>query len=206
MSATANSSIEEPTKTNGFEDNEAPSATTKDFDSKWLDLAFDEAVKALEEGEVPVGCVFVRNNRELIASGRNAVNKTKNATRHAELECIDQVLKAVKANTVAAAFEGVDVYVNVEPCVMCACALAKVGGIRSVFYGCRNPRFGGCGTVVDVQGLLSTVSADFLPASTSTGIRFSGGHRAEDAVDLLKQFYKGENPNAPEDKRKPSRT
>ena len=169
-------------------DNGKPDANNPTyFDPKWFDLAFAEAELALKEGEVPVGCVFVRNS-EVVASGRNAVNRTKNATRHAEFECIDQV--------VGQEFNDIDVYVNVEPCIMCAAALHKVK-VRSVFYGCHNPRFGGCGTVLNVEQLLASVS--------ESGIHYSGGHRAEEAVDLLKNFYKGENPNAPEDKRKPSR-
>jgi tRNA-specific adenosine deaminase 2 len=57
--------------------------------NKWMDEALDLATEALEAGEVPVGCVFVYND-EAIAKGRNTVNETRNATRHAELNCMDQ--------------------------------------------------------------------------------------------------------------------
>jgi len=179
------------------------------FDDKWLQVAFDQAKKALDEGEVPVGCVFVNDGR-VIASGRNAVNATKNATRHAEIECIEQIIKTESHCST----KPIDVYVNVEPCVMCACALSKIQSVRSVFFGCRNPRFGGCGTVLDVQKILQFGPSKFESResirgtendSCNQGIHFSGDHRAEEAVNLLKEFYKGENPNAPEDKRKPSR-
>ena len=78
----------------------------------------------------------------------------------------------------------VDVYVNVEPCVMCAAALSNLSAVRNVFYGCKNPRFGGCGTVLDVQGLLNT-SVDTGGGGDVGGcgeaanrrIVFSGGHR-----------------------------
>ena len=43
-------------------------------------------------GKVPVGCVFVNDSGQVVAQGRNAVNVTKNATRHAEIECIDQIV------------------------------------------------------------------------------------------------------------------
>ena len=78
------------------------------FNPEFLQAAFDEAIKANKEGEVPVGCVFVIdrhaknsdilensnlciNKRQIIARGRNTVNKTKNATRHAEMNCIDDI-------------------------------------------------------------------------------------------------------------------
>jgi tRNA-specific adenosine deaminase 2 len=57
--------------------------------NKWMDEALDLATEALMAREVPVGCVFVYNN-EAIAKGRNTVNETRNATRHAELNCMDQ--------------------------------------------------------------------------------------------------------------------
>lgn len=57
--------------------------------NKWMDVALDLAAEALEAGEVPVGCVFVYND-EVIARGHNTVNETRNATRHAELNCLDQ--------------------------------------------------------------------------------------------------------------------
>ncbi|KAK4884401.1 hypothetical protein RN001_000672 [Aquatica leii] len=56
-----------------------------------MESAFKLAYEALEAQEVPVGCIFVHNN-EIIASGRNTVNETHNATRHAELNCIDQCI------------------------------------------------------------------------------------------------------------------
>ena len=54
----------------------------------WMKKAFEYAQDALKVGEVPVGCIFVYKG-EIIATGRNEVNETKNATRHAELVAID---------------------------------------------------------------------------------------------------------------------
>ncbi|KAH1173430.1 hypothetical protein KIL84_017269 [Mauremys mutica] len=58
---------------------------------RWMDRALRMAKEALENGEVPVGCLMVYNN-EILGKGRNEVNETKNATRHAEMVAIDQVL------------------------------------------------------------------------------------------------------------------
>ncbi|XP_066533066.1 tRNA-specific adenosine deaminase 2 isoform X2 [Hoplias malabaricus] len=159
---------------------------------KWMNKAFDMAKDALENGEVPVGCLMVYKD-EIIGKGRNEVNETKNATRHAEMVALDQVLdwcclrqldpKEVCKHTV--------LYVTVEPCIMCTAAL-RLLHIRLVVYGCKNERFGGCGSVLDI-------SSDALP-NTGTSFKCISGHRADEAVEMLKTFYKQENPNAPKPK------
>ncbi|KAF7265190.1 hypothetical protein GWI33_021383 [Rhynchophorus ferrugineus] len=152
-----------------------------------MEKAFHYAREALENQEVPVGCIFVYNS-EILAVGRNEVNETKNATRHAELVCVDQVVEYSKAHSLSSSsvFQQVDVFVTVEPCIMCAAALYQLK-VRSVTFGCKNDRFGGS-TVLDVAKILNPTTA------------ITGGYRAEEAMDLLKQFYKGQNPNAPPSK------
>ncbi|XP_067098388.1 tRNA-specific adenosine deaminase 2 [Osmerus mordax] len=156
---------------------------------RWIDSAFDMAKEALENGEVPVGCLLVYNN-EVIGKGRNDVNKTKNATRHAEMVALDQVLEwCNQRNTdFQTVCERTVLYVTVEPCIMCAAAL-RLSHIPMVVYGCGNSRFGGCGSVVEVS------SAD-LP-NTGKPFKCVSGYRAEEAVEMLKTFYRQENPNAP---------
>jgi len=58
---------------------------------EWMKAALVRAEKALQRSEVPVGCLFIYN-QNVIAIGSNEVNETKNATRHAEMTCIDTVL------------------------------------------------------------------------------------------------------------------
>lgn len=110
--------------------------------------ALREAELALEENEVPVGCVIVHETA-VIARGRNRTNVDKNATRHAELVAYEALLHDLGGNHQSAAhmLERSVLYVTVEPCVMCAYAL-RLMGISSVVYGCHNERFGGCGSVV----------------------------------------------------------
>ena len=76
------------------------------------------------------------------------------ATLHAELEAIDHLLP-----THPAPLSSITLYVTVEPCVMCASALRQIG-IGKVVYGCGNDRFGGCGSVIDVN----TSYVRFTPA------------------------------------------
>lgn len=155
-----------------------------------MEEAFEQAREALAAGEVPVGCVFVYGG-DIVARGRNTVNETHNATRHAEINCVDRTLDWCQTAGLdqRAVFRAVTVYVTVEPCGMCADALGQLGVARLVF-GCCNDRFGGCGSVVDV------------PRMYEHTYSIEEGVRAEEAVNLLKEFYKGENPNAPSDKAK----
>ncbi|XP_037700181.1 tRNA-specific adenosine deaminase 2 isoform X2 [Choloepus didactylus] len=153
----------------------------------------EEAAKeALENIEVPVGCLMVYSN-EIVGKGRNEVNQTKNATRHAEMVAIDQALGWCRrrGRSPAEVFARTVLYVTVEPCIMCAAAL-RLMNVPLVVYGCQNERFGGCGSVLDIA------SAD-LP-HTGRPFKCIPGYRAEEAVDMLKAFYRQENPNAPKSK------
>jgi len=79
------------------------------------------------------------------------------ATRHAELEAIDDILSNPSLTPQDATVSGYPyllkdtiLYVTVEPCIMCASALRQLG-IREVYYGCENGKFGGCGSVLGVN-------------------------------------------------------
>ncbi|TSL47654.1 tRNA-specific adenosine deaminase 2 [Bagarius yarrelli] len=154
---------------------------------RWMSCAFNMAKEALESGEVPVGCLLVYNNM-VLGKGRNEVNETKNATRHAEMVALDQVLEWCSDRELdpEEVCRRCVLYVTVEPCITCAAAL-RLMNIPLVVYGCKNERFGGCGSVLDI-------SAADLP-HTGTSFTCIPGHRADEAVDMLKTFYKQENPN-----------
>lgn len=149
-----------------------------------MENALENGRQANASNEVPVGCVFVYKN-EIIAYGANMVNKTKNASRHAEFICIDQVLDYCKTHNLwhADVFRDTSVVVTVEPCIMCAAALNQLK-VKEIIFGCINDRFGGK-TVLDVFALLNSK------------IPIKGDVRADEAMVLLKEFYKGENPSAP---------
>ncbi len=166
----------------------------QDNQIRWMKEAFVSAEEALRAREVPVGCVMVYQD-QVIARGCNYVNETKNATRHAESVAIDHVLEWCQKNDHQSdkVFEEITVYVTVEPCIMCTTAL-RVMHISNVVYGCANERFGGCGSVLSVH-------TDELP-DIGPPLHCISGVMAMQAVDLLKGFYKGENLNAPEDRRK----
>ena len=161
----------------------------------WMQKTFYLAQDALKAGEVPVGCLFVYKD-EVIATGKNEVNQTKNATRHAELVAVDKVLELCTDRNweFTEVFPNSVLYVTVEPCVMCAAAM-RTFKVPLVVYGCANDRFGGCGSVLDIH-------SDDLPTSQGPTFQCISGVFAEESVQLLKDFYRGENPNAPESKKK----
>lgn len=173
---------------------EASAIVNADITMKWMEKTFQLAEDAMKKGEVPVGCLIVYEDEE-IASGRNEVNETKNATRHAEIVAIDKVIEwcereGLKSDKV---FKNSALFVTVEPCIMCAAALRQVG-ISKVVYGCANDRFGGCGSILSIHN-------DDLP-ELGGKLECTGGIMADRAISILKEFYKGENANCPEEKRR----
>jgi len=140
--------------------NDIPSKTKDDhYDESRMKAALKQAELALKRREVPVGCVIVYEG-EIIARGGNDVNRTKNATRHAEMLAIDEVLNYCKQKHIPdprTVFSSSTLYVSTEPCVMCAAALRLVG-LQNVIYGCPNYRFGGCGSCLDVHIKELTIS------------------------------------------------
>ncbi|CDO74184.1 hypothetical protein BN946_scf185043.g236 [Trametes cinnabarina] len=154
---------------------------------KWMKCAMDMAEEALAAREVPVGCVFVRDSK-IIARARNRTNQLRNATRHAELEAIDEILadKELTPTVTEYPLSETTLYVTVEPCIMCASALRQMG-IKEVFYGCGNDRFGGCGSVLGVNSA--------LPHPKHPEYRAVGGYMREDAIMILRRFYITENEN-----------
>lgn len=153
----------------------------------FMNRALELANEALAAQEVPVGCVFVVDGA-IVAESRNSVNVSRNPTRHAEVNCIDHVIEYCKTNNIEYQdyFKKIYVYVTVEPCIMCAAALNNLN-VKEVVYGCANDRFGGK-TVLDVSQMYESSYA------------VTGNLMAEEAMVLLKEFYKGTNPNAPESK------
>ena len=87
-------------------------------DIYFLKEAYKEALLAFEEGEIPVGCIIVKDN-EIISRGHNEKEKTKDVTRHAEIVAIqkaEQKLDSIK-------LKDCTLYVTLEPCLMCSGAI-----------------------------------------------------------------------------------
>jgi tRNA(Arg) A34 adenosine deaminase TadA len=101
-----------------------------------MDLALDLAQAAAESGEAPVGAVVVENGKMLAAVG-NRMRAANDPTAHAELEAIRAAL-AVRGT---GRLDGCDLYVTLEPCAMCAGAIAHAR-LRRVIYAAADPKAG----------------------------------------------------------------
>lgn len=112
---------------------------------KYMRAALDLAEKALLCDETPIGCIFVCNG-EIIGQGINDTNRSMNGTRHAEFIAISAILQKHPITI----FRETELYVTVEPCVMCASALRQLG-IKKAWFGCANDRFGGTGGVFTIH-------------------------------------------------------
>lgn len=160
---------------------------------RFMREALAEAEKALEANEVPVGCVIVRTaDGHILARGHNNTVATGNATRHAEFEAIDAALRDAAPDVDATElFGGCTLYVTCEPCVMCAAAL-RYAGFKRVCFGCRNDKFGGCGSAIDAH----------RSPRDGDGFDYEEGVFREEAVALFRRFYSRENTNAPQPRKR----
>jgi len=111
---------------------------------KYMREALLLAREAAAAGEVPVGCVIVRNG-QIVGRGRNRREEKRATASHAEMEAIAQ------ANEVLGTWrlDECELYVTLEPCPMCAGAILNAR-IRRVWYGARDAAMGACGGVMNL--------------------------------------------------------
>ena len=107
-------------------------------------MALALAEEAAAAGEVPVGCVIVRNGA-VVGRGRNRREEKHSALSHAETEAIAQA----NGNLGTWRLDDCELYVTLEPCPMCAGAILNAR-IRRVWYGARDEVFGACGGVMNL--------------------------------------------------------
>ncbi len=142
-------------------------------DERWMRRALDEARRAPAHGDVPVGCVVVRDGA-VVAAARNERELRQDPTAHAEVLAIRDAAIALGGWRLV----GCTVYVTLEPCPMCAGALLQARPER-VVYGAPEPASGAAGSVVDI----------FRDPRLPTRIPVEGGVMAVEAADLLRAFF-----------------
>lgn len=141
----------------------------------------------------------------------NATNRTFNGTRHAEFVAINDILSSGKYSPEI--LKECDLYVTVEPCIMCA-SLLRQFGVKRVFFGASNEKFGGCGGVLNIH-VGNGAAEDLGEGQDGRGKEgeewrarheddyvVSGGWLREEAILLLRRFYVQENERAPEPRRR----
>ncbi len=142
-------------------------------DLQFMDEALALAREAAAEGEVPVGCVIVRQGK-IVGRGRNRRETGKSALAHAEIEAIDQACRTLGGWRLWEC----TLYVTLEPCPMCAGAIVNAR-IPRVVYGASDPKCGACGSVCD----LFSMAFNHRPA-------VEAGVRQEAAAALLQDFFR----------------
>jgi tRNA(adenine34) deaminase len=142
--------------------------------ASFMDLALDEARAAGERGEVPVGAIIVRDGA-VIARAGNRVIAEHDPTAHAELVAI----RAAGAKLGSERLEDCDLYVTLEPCAMCAGAIA-FARIRRLYYGAADPKGGAVDNGVKF----------FASPTCHHRPEVYGGMAEAEASVLLKDFFK----------------
>jgi tRNA(adenine34) deaminase len=102
----------------------------------FMDLALKAAENAAEAGEVPIGCVVVRDG-SVVASAGNRTLTDRDPTAHAEILAIRQAAEQIGSERLI----DCDLYVTLEPCTMCAAAIS-FARIRRLYYGAADPKGG----------------------------------------------------------------
>ena len=110
----------------------------------YMNQALTLAREAAAHGEVPVGCVIVRDGK-IIGRDRNRREEKQAVSSHAEMEAMAQANEALGSWRL----EDCDLYVTLEPCPMCAGAILNAR-VRRVFYGARDRAMGACGGVLNL--------------------------------------------------------
>ena len=110
----------------------------------YMRQALELAREAAAAGEVPVGCVIVRNG-QIVGRGRNRREEKQSALSHAEMEAIADACRTLGGWRLG----GTKLYVTLEPCPMCAGAIVNAR-IPRVVYGARDAKAGSCGSVCDL--------------------------------------------------------
>jgi tRNA(adenine34) deaminase len=147
--------------------------TLLDTDLRWMAVALDEARRAIDHGDVPVGAVLVRDG-ELLAAGHNERELAQDPSAHAELLAIR------RAAAEAGSWRLLDttLYVTLEPCAMCAGAIV-LARIPRVVFGTTDPKAGAAGSVLDV---LAEPRLNHRPVVES-------GPLADECAALLRAFF-----------------
>jgi tRNA(adenine34) deaminase len=143
-------------------------------DHFFMGEALRQARKAWEREEVPVGAVVVNSGR-IIGRAHNQVELLKDATAHAEMLAITQaesVLGDWRLNEC-------DLYVTKEPCAMCAGAIVHVR-FRRVIFGCRSPKDGAAGSVLNL----------LQHPQLNHQCELSAGVREQESVQMLQAFFR----------------
>ncbi len=142
-------------------------------DEYFMQLALREAERALDHGDVPVGCVVAREG-EVIGAAPNERELRRDPTAHAEIIAMREAAQAVDSWRLADSV----LYVTLEPCAMCAGAIV-LARVTRVVYGTVDPKAGAAGSVLDI---LAEPRLNHRPV-------VEGGPLAAECAAVLREFF-----------------
>lgn len=139
-----------------------------------MSVAYQEALKAFKEDEVPVGCVMVKDEK-IIAKAHNKKEKNNCAVCHAEIECIKKATKKLNNWNL----KGCQMYITLEPCMMCTGAIIN-SRIDKIIFACKDPKGG---SIVSNIKIKKIKNINHYP-------EYEYGIMQEECSKLLKEFFK----------------
>ena len=140
-----------------------------------MELAINEALKAKEKQEVPVGAIIVDKNGNVIAKAHNLVETRNDATSHAEKLVIEKALLITRDRYL----NNYDIWVTLEPCIMCASIIKKTR-IRRLYYGAEDKKSGAIDNGVRL----------FSNCGSKVKLEVYSGFSANKSEKLIKEFFK----------------
>ena len=138
----------------------------------YMARALELGRQAMEEGEVPVGCVIVKDG-VVVGEGRNRRETARTALGHAEIEAIHQACRTLGGWRLT----GCTLYVTLEPCPMCAGAIVNAR-IPTLYYGAKDDKAGCCGSVLNL-----------FEERFNHHPRIYGGLMEAECIALLQSFF-----------------
>ena len=141
----------------------------------YMELAINEALKAKEKQEVPVGAIIVDKNGNVIAKAHNLVETRNDATSHAEKLVIEKALQITGERYL----NNYDIWVTLEPCIMCASIIKKTR-IRRLYYGAEDKKSGAIDNGVRL----------FSNCGSKVKLEVYSGFSANKSEKLIKEFFK----------------
>lgn len=134
---------------------------------EYMQLAYNEALKAYKKGDVPIGAIIIKNNK-VIAKSYNKKEKNNNAILHAELDVINKACKKLKTWHL----EECTLYTTLEPCLMCMGAIVQ-SRINEIYYATKNNNFGEINII----------------KKYNKQIKINSGLLEKESSELLKKFF-----------------
>ena len=137
-------------------------------DEKYMSLALEEAKKALQAGEIPVGCLIVQDG-QIIGRGYNLTETLRDVTAHAEIQAITAAASGLGGKYL----QNATLYVTLEPCVMCAGAIGWAQ-VKRVVYGASDSKRG---------------YTTFAPQALHPKCTVSSGVLADECAQIIQSFF-----------------